>query len=164
MNNMIIQDIIDKYSPLVQGQTGVQKRALLLVSHTLQSATNILGRVSQYPFNQGYTNTAGQTISDCSPAIAVTLQRMERKLQTSFNKAANSQTPTVDSILFVATTKEVQNDVLVLEPFFNVRSGINFIGGEDYKFMVTDTLDLDTAVESMRVKVRKASLALASLS
>ncbi len=160
---MTAQDVIDKYSPLLQGQTGVQKFALLLVSRTLQIATDILGRAGQYPFNQGYTNTAGQTISDCSPSVAVTLQRMERKLQNSFNKAAQPALQALDDVKFLMAAEEVRSDAQILRPLFNARSGVNHIGGEDYKFMVTGTLDLDAAVKSVNEKLRNTTPVLAAL-
>ena len=127
------RDIINDYTPLIE-------RPFIWV-------VNMLGAISQYPLQQGYTNTAGQTISNCDAIIPLTLARMERRLQTEFAAAAARPGMTSEAISFLATAKEVQDDTAVLSPLFNVKNGSNYIGGDAYTFMVDQDMTLEAGID-----------------
>jgi hypothetical protein len=132
-----IQNIIDKYSPITRGRTGLLGLAFKAVAKPVEIAANTLGAASQWVYPSGYTNSAGQVLVNASATVAATYRRMEEKLQQSFNRAgAKTATPDMRDA-FLVLADEVKNDAAVLAPAGEVlRSAFDLVT-EPYKFMVS---------------------------
>jgi hypothetical protein len=147
------RDVLDKYSPIVQGQTGILGAVLRAAARPVEWAINLAGAVGQYPLQQGYTNAAGQTISDCDAIVPFTLYRMEGRLQSKFAAAAARPGASMESVDFLIAAKEIEQDAATLSPLFNVKSGTNFIGGERYKLMAGHDIDIEAALAKVEASM-----------
>ena len=132
------RQVIDKYSPIVRGSTGLKGFVLKLLARPIDGAAGILSRISGYPFAFGVENAAGQTVQVESPIIGATLQRIERKLQDSFNTAAADGAPNRDKIHFLKDAHAAKNDVETLRPRFRAIAGPYAMAEEPYSIALRE--------------------------
>lgn len=131
-----VRDIINKYSPIVNGRKGILGLAFKAVARPLEWAERALNSVEQWIAPNGFTNTAGQLLIDTSPAVVDTLAHMESRLQQSFNTAsAKAATPETRE-QFLSLAQEVQKDALVLAPEAHVVNNELNLAPEQYKFIL----------------------------
>ncbi len=126
-----LRTIIDKYSPLVRGMTGIAGKALSLATRPLEGAANAAFAVTHWP-DHGAENKAGQYITDCNATIITTFARMEKKLTSSFNQAVNDGARRK----FLGLADEVKQDAHVLEQHCTILRQPYDIVGENYKFVL----------------------------
>lgn len=117
MSNSIeksLSEVIDTYSPITRGKKGLLGLALKAVARPLETGRNILGALARFPFHFGYENQAGQILTDCAPMIPVTFERMEKKLQASFNTAARRDASPIERENFIALATDIRADAEAL--------------------------------------------------
>lgn len=134
-----VRDIINKYSPLVKGREGLLGKSLKVIGRPLEWAFNAGNAAIRFPFYFGYENTAGQYVGNCPAIIPATLSRMEKKLQTSFQKAATKEAAQSDRLSFLSLAEEIEADTAVLSTHFNVTNGIFGTVPNKYTFIVAQT-------------------------
>jgi hypothetical protein len=105
-----LSEIIDAYSPITRGRKGLWGLALKAVAKPLDTGRNIISAVARFPFHFGYENKAGQILTDCPVIVPVTFERMEKKLQKSFNTAARRDASPVDRETFIALAMDIRAD------------------------------------------------------
>lgn len=134
-NEKSLSEIIDAYSPITRGKKGLWGLALKAVAKPIESARNIISAVARFPFHFGYENAAGQILADCPAMVPVTFERMEKKLQASFNTAARRDASPIERETFIALAMDVRADAELLSKhctilrteFDNVTDKYNFI-------------------------------------
>ncbi|TAL30755.1 MAG: hypothetical protein EPN97_11765 [Alphaproteobacteria bacterium] len=133
-NEKSLSEIIDAYSPITRGKKGLWGLALKAIAKPLEIGRNIISAVARFPFHFGYENAAGQILTDCNATIPLTFQRMEKKLQKSFNTAARREASPIERETFIALAMDVRADAELLSKhctilrteFDNVTDKYNF--------------------------------------
>jgi hypothetical protein len=105
------------------------------VAKPLETARNIISAVARFPFHFGYENKAGQILTDCEAMVPVTFERMEQKLQASFNAAARRDASPIERERFITLAMDVRGDAeelskhctILRTEFDNVTEKYNFI-------------------------------------
>ena len=126
-----LRSIIDKYSPVVRGMTGLAGKALSLATRPFEKAANAAQTLWRWP-DHGAENKAGQYITDCNASIFTTFQRMEKKLTLSFNAAVNDGARR----RFLSVVDDVKRDAAVLEQHCTILRQPYDIVRENYKFIL----------------------------
>ena len=134
-NQKPLHEIIDTYSPITRGKKGLWGLALKAVAKPLETARNIASAVARFPFHFGYENKAGQILTDCPAMVPVTFERMEEKLQASFNAAARRDASPIERETFLAMATDIRGDAeelskhctILRTEFDNVTDKYNFI-------------------------------------
>jgi hypothetical protein len=108
-----LRDVINRYSPIVGGRTGLVGDFLKVVA----KAAEILPDPTPAPVPEVlYTsrNLAGQSITTNDLELAATFKRMEQTLQKSFKKASGAEATPDDRESFVKLAEQVQKDAAIL--------------------------------------------------
>lgn len=132
-----LRSIIDKYSPIVRGITGIAGKALSLAARPFEKAADTAQAIWHWP-DHGSENKAGQYITDCNASIITTFQRMEKKLTISFNAAVNDTARRN----FLGLADEVKRDSEVLEQHCTILRQPYDIVRESYKFTLGTGADV----------------------
>lgn len=140
------RDIINKYSPIVKGRTGLSSLAFRAAARTIEIAQATAHAVSEWAYPKGIENTAGQLLVSTVPVIAATFARMESKLAASFNAASakNAEVTVRDNFLQLAD--EVKADAKIIAPQASVLHQEFGIVNEPYTFMVAKDVTLEQGI------------------
>lgn len=138
-----VTDIINKYSPITRGRTGLLGLAFKAVAKPLEIATDAFYAVEQWAFPSGWANSAGQLLTSTTATVASTFSRMESKLRASFSAAKNAGAE--KRAQFLSLAGEVKKDAAVLAPHVNVLRSAFDIVNEPYKFIVAENTTLEQA-------------------
>lgn len=140
------RDIINKYSPIVKGRTGLSSLAFRAAARTIEIAQGTAHAVSEWAYPKGIENAAGQLLVSTAPVIAATFARMESKLKASFNTASakNADAQARDNFLQVAD--EVKADAKIIAPQASVLNQEFGIVTEPYTFMVAASVTLEQGI------------------
>jgi hypothetical protein len=114
-NQDSVQDVMERYSPIVGGRTGIVGDFLKVVAKAVDVLP--LANATPAPVPEVlYTsrNLAGQTITTNDLELAATFRRMEQTLQKSFKMASSTEATTDDRESFVKLAKQVQADAAIL--------------------------------------------------
>jgi hypothetical protein len=112
-----LRDVMDRYSPIVGGRTGIVGEALKLVSRLVELLPKVRPVTSVMPMPEiifSNRNAAGQTVWTSNIMLASTFGRMEKLLQRSFDKASKPGASINDRQKFVTLAEQVQQDAAVL--------------------------------------------------
>ncbi|TAL30754.1 MAG: hypothetical protein EPN97_11760 [Alphaproteobacteria bacterium] len=110
-----LRDVIDRYSPIVGGRTGLVGDFLKVVAKAVDILPNVNDAPAPVP-SVLFTsrNLAGQTITTNDLELAATFKRMEQTLQKSFKKASGTDATADDRESFVKLAEQVQKDAAIL--------------------------------------------------
>lgn len=129
-----LRDIIDKYSPIMQGGKSFLRKLVARPVEWVQSAIDAAGN---WAFPHGRTNAAGQNITAETPtAVSATFARMETRLRSFFNKASARDASPESRAAFLSVAAEVKEDAQVLAPHATVLRSAFDIVAEPYVFVV----------------------------
>jgi hypothetical protein len=134
-NKKSLSEIIDAYSPITRGKKGLLGLALKAVAKPLETGRDIVSAIARFPFHFGYENKAGQILTDCNAMVPVTFERMEKKLQASFNNAARGSASPIERETFITLAMDIRADAeelskhctILRTEFDNVTDKYNFI-------------------------------------
>lgn len=140
------RDIINKYSPIVKGRTGLSSLAFRAAARTIEIAQNATHAVSEWAYPKGIENTAGQLLVSTAPVIAATFARMESKLGASFNTAAAKDADAEARSNFLNLADEVKADAKIIAPLASVLRAEFDIVTEPYAFMVAKGVTLEQGI------------------
>lgn len=113
-----LRDVMDRYSPIVGGRTGLMGAFLKVVARAVEAFPKIVNvtpsavPVPQVLFTS--RNLAGQSITTSNVMLATTFKRMEQTLQKSFKKASGEGASLGDRERFVELAQQVQQDAAIL--------------------------------------------------
>ncbi|HYD19412.1 MAG TPA: hypothetical protein VEF76_13130 [Patescibacteria group bacterium] len=144
-----VRDIINKYSPIVNGRSGPSSLFFKAAARSLEALQSTAQAASDWVYPSGIQNTAGQLLVNTPPIIAATFARMERRLQDSFRAAASKYARPLERENFHAVAEEVKADASVIAPQATVLRQEFDMVTEPYKFMVTQTLTLEQGIASL---------------
>lgn len=140
------RDIINKYSPIVKGRTGLSSLLFKAAARTAEVAQRAAHGVSEWAYPKGIENTAGQLLIGTAPAIAATFARMESKLSASFNSASAKNADAEAWGNFLQLADDVKADAKIIAPLASVLRAEFDIVTEPYKFMVAPGVTLDQGI------------------
>lgn len=140
------RDIINKYSPIVKGRTGLSSLAFRTAARTIEIAQNATHAVSEWAYPKGIENTAGQLLVGTAPVIAATFARMESKLAASFNTASAKDADVQARGNFLQLAEEVKADAKIIAPLASVLRAEFDIVTEPYTFMVAQGVTLEQGI------------------
>lgn len=140
------RDIINKYSPIVKGRSGLSSLAFRAAARTIEFAQSTAYAVSEWAYPKGIENTAGQLLVSTSPVIAATFARMESKLAASFNTASAKNADAAARDNFLQFADEVKADAKIIAPFASVLRAEFDIVTEPYTFMVAKDVTLEQGI------------------
>ncbi|MEZ0225191.1 MAG: hypothetical protein ACAH83_11600 [Alphaproteobacteria bacterium] len=107
--------MMERYSPIVGGRTGLIGEFLKVVSKAVDILPNADAPPAPVPevlFTS--RNLAGQTITTNDLLLATTFKRMEQTLQNSFKQATGADATPDDRESFVKLAAQVQKDAAIL--------------------------------------------------
>lgn len=107
-----LRDVMDRYSPIVGGRTGLVGAFLKGVAKILPTPETTQAPVPEVLFTS--RNLAGQTITTNDLELAATFRRMEQTLQKSFKTASSADATADDRESFVKLAEQVQKDAAIL--------------------------------------------------
>lgn len=140
------RDIINKYSPIVKGRTGLSSLAFRAAARTIEIAQNATHAVSEWAYPKGIENTAGQLLVSTAPVIAETFARMESKLAASFNTASAKNADATARDNFLQLAGEVKADAKIIAPLASVLHQEFGMVTEPYTFMVAKDVTLEQGI------------------
>lgn len=140
------RDIINKYSRIVKGRTGLSSLAFRAAALTIEIAQATAHAVSEWAYPQGIENTAGQLLVSTVPVIAETFARMESKLAGSFNAASAKNADVTARDNFLSLADEVKADAKIIAPLASVLRAEFDIVNEPYTFIVAKGVTLEQGI------------------
>jgi hypothetical protein len=140
------RDIINKYSPIVKGRTGLSSLVFKAAARTAEVAQSTAHAVSEWAYPKGIENAAGQLLVSTAPVIAATFARMESKLAACFNTAAAKDADAQARGNFLQLADEVKADAKIIAPLASVlRAEFDIVTGP-YTFMVAQDVTLEQGI------------------
>ncbi|MBL8714069.1 MAG: hypothetical protein JNM12_14335 [Alphaproteobacteria bacterium] len=140
------RDIINKYSPIVKGRTGLSSLVFKAAARTAEIAQNAAHAVSEWAYPKGIENSAGQLLTNTAPVIAETFARMESKLAASFNTASAKNADAQARDNFLQLADEVKADAKIIAPLASVLRAEFDIVTEPYTFIVAQGVTLEQGI------------------
>lgn len=140
------RDIINKYSPIVKGRSGLSSLAFRVAARTIEIAQTTAHAVSEWAYPKGIENAAGQLLTNTAPVIAETFARMESKLAASFNTASAKNADAQARDNFLQLADEVKADAKIIAPLASVLRAEFDIVTEPYTFIVAQGVTLEQGI------------------
>lgn len=116
-DSVSVRDVMDRYSPIVGGRTGLIGAFLKVVHRAVEAIPKLNFTPSPVPTPQVLftsRNLAGQSITTDNVLLATTFKRMEQTLQKSFKKASGEDASLGDRERFVELARQIQEDAAIL--------------------------------------------------
>ncbi len=140
------RDIINKYSPIVKGRSGLSSVLFKAAARSIELAQDTAHAVTEWAYPRGIENTAGQLLVSTAPVIVATLKRMETKLAASFNTASAKNSGAEARGNFLSLADEVKADAKIIAPQASVLRQEYDMVTEPYTFMVAQGVTLEQGI------------------